>query len=162
MSRHDGSLRAVSSRPSIALVVQRPWESGELPQPAVPFERTFECFLGLEWVELTAEFAHARFEVRDDLKQPMGLLHGGIYSAVAETIASIATGKEVWRQDLMVAGLSNFANFLRPVTGGWIDARGRLRSRSESEWLWSHDFLNEQGRPCALVDVTIAVRPITP
>ena len=139
----------------------RPWESGELPQPLVPFERTFESFLGLEWIDLTAELARVRFEVRDGLKQPMGLLHGGIYSAVAETIASIATAREVWRDDLMVSGLSNFANFLRPVTGGWVDVTARRRGRSGTEWLWSHDFRDESGRACALVDVTIAVRPIT-
>ena len=142
-------------------MVERPWESGELPQPLIPFERTFESFLGLEWIDLTGEFAHVRFEARENLKQPMGLLHGGIYSAVAETVASIATAREVWREDLMVSGLSNFANFLRPVTGGWVDVTARLRGRGATEWLWSEEFRNGHGRPCALVDVTIAVRPIT-
>jgi uncharacterized protein (TIGR00369 family) len=125
----------------------------------VPLERTFEGFLGLEWVELTPDFAHVRFEVRDELKQPLGLLHGGIFCAVAETVASVATVNEVWQDGFSGSGQSNSASFLRPITAGLVDVMANLRNRNEREWLWSHDFRDEQGRLCALVDVTIAVRP---
>ena len=68
-----------------------------LPPPVIPLENTFEGFLGLEWLELTLDSAHVRFEVRENLKQPLGLMHGGIYSAVAETVASVATVNNVWQ-----------------------------------------------------------------
>jgi len=137
----------------------RPWdEEGALPAPLIPFERTFEGFLGLEWVELTHGTVHVRFRVRDNLKQPLGLLHGGIYCAVAETVASVATARAVWNDGRIVSGLSNAASFLRPITSGTVDVVARLRSHDEREWLWSHDFRDEQGRLCSLVDVTIAVR----
>src|SRR5438105_12129212 len=58
---------------------ERPWaEDTDLPIPLIPLERTFEGFLGLEWLALSEDSAHARFEVRENLKQPLGLLHGGI------------------------------------------------------------------------------------
>ncbi|HEX3318347.1 MAG TPA: PaaI family thioesterase [Solirubrobacteraceae bacterium] len=136
-----------------------PWDDGGLPSPVVPFDRTFESYLQLEWLDLTGSSAHIRFAVRDELKQPLGLLHGGIYAAVAETIASVATVREVWRDGMTGSGLRNSASFLRPVTGGTIDVIARLRSADDREWLWSHDFRDEQGRLCALVDVVIAVRP---
>ena len=134
-----------------------PWGDGSLPTPLIPFERTFEGFLDLEWVEVSEEAAHVRFTVRDDLKQPLGLLHGGIYSAVAETVASVATARAVWREGLAVSGLSNTASFLRPVTEGSVEVAARMRHRDEREWFWSHEFRNE-GKLCALVDVVIAVR----
>jgi 1,4-dihydroxy-2-naphthoyl-CoA hydrolase len=137
-----------------------PWDDGRLPSPVVPFDRTFENYLRLEWIELTSTSAHVRFEAREELKQPLGLLHGGIYSAVAETVASVATVHEVWNDGLIGSGQSNSANFLRPITGGWVDVTARLRHGSDHEWLWSHDFRDEQGRLCALVDVVIAVRPV--
>ena len=140
----------------------RPWESEGLPLPLIPIERTFEGFLGLEWLELTSSSAHVRFEVRENLKQPLGLLHGGIYCAVAETIASVATVHEVWRDGLIGSGRSNSASFLRPVTHGTVDVRAALRGRDDREWLWSHEFRDGQERLCALVDVTIAVRPGRP
>lgn len=62
-----------------------PWDSDILPKPLLPRETTFEGFLNLEWDELNADSAVVRLTVRDDPKQPLGLLHGGINSAVAET-----------------------------------------------------------------------------
>jgi 1,4-dihydroxy-2-naphthoyl-CoA hydrolase len=136
----------------------RPWEDDTLPVPLVPLERTFEGFLGLDWLELTGTAAHVRFEIRENLKQPLGLLHGGIYCAVAETVASVATVRAVWNDGLIGSGLSNSASFLRPITAGTVDVRARLRGHDEREWLWNHEFRDEQERLCALVDVTIAVR----
>lgn len=140
-------------------MTRSPWDLGALPPPAIALPETFEGFLGLDWLELTPDSAHVRFDVRENLKQPMGLLHGGIYSAVAETVASVATAAGVWRDGLAAAGLSNSASFLRPVTRGSVDVTARLRHRDEREWLWSHEFRDDAGRLCALVDVTIAVRP---
>jgi uncharacterized protein (TIGR00369 family) len=137
----------------------RPWYTENLPQPLLPLDRSFEGFLNLDWIELTSNSVHVRFQVRDDLKQPLGLLHGGIYSSVAETIASVATVHEVWRDGKTGSGLSNVASFLRPITNGPVDVRATLRHHDQREWLWSHEFRDEGGRLCALVDVTIAVRP---
>lgn len=141
-----------------------PWlPSGadDMPEPLIPPERTFEGFLDLDWIELTDELAHVLFDVRENLKQPLGLLHGGIYSAVAETLASVATVFAVSNDGFTGSGLSNYASFLRPVTGGTLEAVCQRRSREPDRWLWTTDFLDEQQRRCALVEVTIAVRPRT-
>lgn len=103
--------------------------------------------------------AHVRFQVRDGLRQPLGLLHGGIYSAVAETVASVATIRMVWHDGLTGSGLSNSASFLRPATAGVVDVTARCLHHDEREWVWTHAFRDEAQRLCALVTVTIAVRP---
>jgi 1,4-dihydroxy-2-naphthoyl-CoA hydrolase len=136
-----------------------PWDRASLPAPVIPLENTFEGFLGLEWVDLTETSAHVRFTVRENLKQPLGLMHGGIYSAVAETVASVATVNNVWRDGFIGSGLSNYASFLRPITSGTVDVQAALRGHDDREWTWGHEFRDAQDRLCALVDVTIAVRP---
>jgi uncharacterized protein (TIGR00369 family) len=136
-----------------------PWDRASLPSPLIPLENTFEGFLGLDWLELTPEAAHVQFKVRENLKQPLGLMHGGIYAAVAETVASVATVNNVWRDGFIGAGLNNYASFLRPITEGVVDVRARLRGHDDREWMWSHEFRDERENLCALVDVTIAVRP---
>jgi uncharacterized protein (TIGR00369 family) len=136
-----------------------PWDRSTLPSPLIPVELTFEGFLGLDWLELGPTSAHVRFEIRENLKQPLGLMHGGIYCAVAETIASVATVNEVWRDGFTGSGLSNHASFLRPITGGVVDVVARLRGHDDREWMWGHEFRDERGNLCALVDVMIAVRP---
>jgi uncharacterized protein (TIGR00369 family) len=100
-----------------------------------------------------------RLKIREEMRQPLGLLHGGIYSAVAETVASVATVAAVWEDGYIGSGLSNYASFLRPVTGGTLDVFAKLRGHDDREWTWGHEFRDEQDRLCALVDVTIAVRP---
>ena len=135
-----------------------PWD--RLPEPAIPIARTFEGFLDLEWLELEPDSVHVQFRVRENLKQPLGLLHGGVYAGVAETIASIATVANVWRDGFIGSGLSNYASFLRPITEGVVDVRARLRGHDDREWTWGHEFRDERDRLCALDDVTIAVRPV--
>ena len=137
-----------------------PWDLTDFPVPLIDLSQTFEGFLGLEWLELTDEVARVRFDVRQNLKQPLGLLHGGIYSAVAETVASVATVRAVWEEGKIGSGLSNSASFLRPVTEGTVHVSARCRGHDDREWLWSHEFRDDRDRLCALVDVTIAVRPM--
>lgn len=134
------------------------WDPATLPPTAIDPERTLDGFLGLEWLEVTDHSAAVRFEVRDQLKQAFGLVHGGIYSAVAESVASLATVRVVWRDGLLAQGLSNSASFLRPVTAGHVHVSAHCRARDQREWLWGHEFRDDGGRLCALVDVTIAVR----
>ncbi len=135
------------------------WARADLPAPVIPLERSFEGFLDLEWLDLSDELVRVRLAVRENLKQPLGLLHGGIYSAVAETIASVGTVAGVWNDGFVAAGMSNNASFLRPVTSGTMEATSRRRSREDDRWVWATDFVDEQGKLCAIVDVTIAVRP---
>ena len=136
-----------------------PWDRASLPSPLIPLERTFEGFLDLEWLALGPESAHVQFKVRENLKQPLGLMHGGIFAAVAETVASVATVNNVWRDGFIGSGLSNYASFLRPVTDGLVDVKARLRGHDDREWVWNHEFRDERENLCALVEVTIAVRP---
>jgi len=128
----------------------------------IPPQRTFETHLGLEWLESREDFVHVRFEVRDELRQAMGIVHGGVYSAVAETIVSVATAVAVWEEDQLAMGMSNQASFLRPVAEGRLDAIARRRHRGPSKWLWDVDFRDERERLCTLVTVTMAVRPRPP
>jgi 1,4-dihydroxy-2-naphthoyl-CoA hydrolase len=141
-----------------------PWEqlNAELPASVIPLERTLDGFLDLEWLELSEDIARARLVVREDLKQSLGLLHGGVYSAVAESLASVGTIYGVWRDGYVASGMSNRASFLRPVLGGTLEAVSRCQGRDEDRWVWGTDFTDERDRLCAIVEVTIALRPFTP
>src|SRR5438445_9465800 len=51
----------------------------------------FDRLYGLELVAVGEDEVSARVPVREELKQPAGLVHGGVYAAVAESLASLAT-----------------------------------------------------------------------
>jgi 1,4-dihydroxy-2-naphthoyl-CoA hydrolase len=97
--------------------------------------------------------------VRPELLQPFGLVHGGVYAAIAETLASIGTFLGVQDQGLLAMGLSNSTSFLRPITSGTIHAVARPLHQGGTTWLWDVSCSDDQDRVCALTRATIAVRP---
>jgi uncharacterized protein (TIGR00369 family) len=130
--------------------------------PQLPFRLT-EGFDGLYGLEVTAwedGLVRGTVEVRDDLKQPAGLLHGGVYASLAESLASMATHFAVADDGRAAMGLSNQTSFLRPVTEGHVHAEARARHRGRSTWVWEVDFTDDEGRLCALTRMTIAVREV--
>jgi 1,4-dihydroxy-2-naphthoyl-CoA hydrolase len=129
-------------------------------EPVVPLERTFDALYGLEILESSPEEVTAQVAVRDELKQPMGLVHGGVFASIAESIASLGTAWAVFEDGMMAQGLSNQTSFLRPILEGTIHARARRRHRGRTTWVWEVDITDDDDRLCALVRMTIAVRPL--
>jgi 1,4-dihydroxy-2-naphthoyl-CoA hydrolase len=129
------------------------------PPPAIAVERTLDGTLGLEATEVGDDLARGRFAALDRVKQPFGLVHGGAFAALAESLASLATMTAVADDGLLAVGLSNHTSFLRPVTAGHVHAEARRRHRGRTTWVWDVDFTDDSGRLCAVARVTIAVRP---
>jgi len=48
---------------------------------------------------------------------------------------------------------------VRPFTEGHVNAHARTRHRGRTTWIWDVELSDDQGRLCALVRMTIAVRP---
>ena len=127
----------------------------ELPHTA---EHGFDALFGLEFTELADEYAAGRVEVRDELKQPAGLVHGGVYASIAESLASVATQLAVAADGKYAMGLSNQTSFLRPITQGTIHATARARHRGRTTWVWEVEIKDDAGCLCVLTRTTVAVR----
>jgi 1,4-dihydroxy-2-naphthoyl-CoA hydrolase len=128
------------------------------PTLPAPIELGFDGLYGLELIELTDELVRGRVAVREDLKQPAGLVHGGVHAAIAESLASFGTAIAVLPQGKLAMGLSNQTSFLRPITEGVIDAKATRRHRGRTTWVWEVEIFDDQARLCVLSRVTIAVR----
>ena len=100
----------------------------------------------------------AHVDVRDELKQRAGLVHGGVLASIAEAITSMGTWYAVQSEGKSAQGLSNQTSFLRPILGGKIVATARPRHRGRTTWVWEVEITDDQDRLCALVRMTIAVR----
>ena len=131
-----------------------------MPEPrfVVPPERTLDDALGFEMGEVGAERATASVAVADRVRQPFGLVHGGAYAALAESLAAFATHAAVAEEGVTAVGLSNQTSFVRPVREGTVHAEARRRHRGRTTWVWEVDITDDDGRLCALVRMTIAVR----
>lgn len=123
-----------------------------------PWTRGFAAHLGLEIQSHDDAEVRARVPVRDEIKQAAGLVDGGVYATIAENVCSWATHAVAMRDGRHALGLSNHTSFLRPVTDGHVDAVARARHRGSTTWVWEVDFLDAEGRLCALSRVTVAIR----
>ena len=119
---------------------------------------TLDDVLGFELVEASAERCGARFAAERRVQQPMGLVHGGAYAALAESVVSVTTNRMLGGSGSFAVGQSNNTSFLRPVTSGHVNAQGVPVHRGRTTWVWDVTFTDDDGRVCALTRVTMAVR----
>jgi 1,4-dihydroxy-2-naphthoyl-CoA hydrolase len=124
----------------------------------VRVQEGFDGLYGLEILEVGDGEVRGRVEVADQHKQPAGLLHGGVYAAMAEALTSISTYLAVRDDGRVAMGQSNHTTFVRPILEGTVHAAGRARQRGRTTWLWDVEFTDDEERLCALSRVTIAVR----
>jgi 1,4-dihydroxy-2-naphthoyl-CoA hydrolase len=122
--------------------------------------RGFDRLYGLRLLERSEEHVRAEVDVRDELKQPAGLVHGGVYASIAEAMTSLATALEVLGNGFTAMGLSNSTSFLRPITEGTIHAHATRLHRGRTTWVWDVRFSDDADRTCAVTRMTIAVRPL--
>jgi 1,4-dihydroxy-2-naphthoyl-CoA hydrolase len=121
----------------------------------------FDRHYGLELLEVSELEVRAQVQVREQLKQPAGLIHGGVYASMAEAMASLATGMAVLEQGFTAMGLSNSTSFLRPVTQGTVHAHATRLHRGRTTWVWDVRFSDDEDRLCAVTRMTIAIRQLS-
>ncbi len=120
----------------------------------------FDALIGTDWLSDDPERASARIPIRDDLRQPFGLMHGGVMSSLVESVCSRATALAVGGDGMAAMGQSISVSFMRPITEGHAEVRARARHRGRTTWVWDAEVLDVESRLCALAQMTIAVRPI--
>jgi len=120
----------------------------------------FDALLGTEWLDDDPDHARVRVAMRDELRQPVGLLHGGVMSTLVESVCSRATALVVLAEGMAAMGQSISVTFIRPVTQGHAEVRARARHRGRTTWVWDAEVLDADERLCAMAQMTIAVRPI--
>lgn len=119
---------------------------------------TLEDTLGFVHTELGEEEARGHVEIDDRHRQPLGVVHGGVWAALAESLASHATAVAVASDGQIALGLSNATSFFRPVSEGTVEARAERLHGGRTTWVWDVHFTDEAGRLCASSRITVAVR----
>ena len=99
--------------------------------------------LDIRVLQRTDDEILAQVPVTDGLKQPLGLVHGGVFATLADAL-TVTEGRAI----------SNQPSFLRPITEGTIHARARRRHQGRTTAVWEVDISDDAGRLCALVRVT--------
>jgi 1,4-dihydroxy-2-naphthoyl-CoA hydrolase len=106
--------------------------------PPSDFTAAFDKELGLQYTELSPDGVRARLEVKPTLLQPMGLVHGGVYCSMIESMASVAayTWLNANGAGGNVVGVNNNTDFLRSATSGMLYGSAEPIHRGRRQQLW--------------------------
>ena len=98
----------------------------------------FDEEIGLTFLEVTPNGAKAQVLISDKHLQPHGIVHGGVYCAIVESVASVSAA--VWLQSVgggnKVVGVNNNTDFLRAITAGMVTAVASPIHHGRRQQLW--------------------------
>tara|TARA_R110001592_G_scaffold14600_4_gene65049 strand:+ start:325 stop:744 length:420 start_codon:yes stop_codon:yes gene_type:complete len=113
--------------------------------------------LGIEIIEVGADFMRAKMPVDHRTKQPMGLLHGGASLALAETLGSVAAHSVVDPEKQYCVGLEINGNHIKSVKEGWVYGLARPHHIGRKTQVWEIKITNENDDLVCISRITMAV-----
>jgi len=84
----------------------------------------FNKLLGMRLVAVHKDGVTIEVEVRPEMMNGAGVLHGGVTATMADAAAGIATNRQVGGRPITTVELK--INYFRPVTKGHVRARAHL------------------------------------
>jgi 1,4-dihydroxy-2-naphthoyl-CoA hydrolase len=120
----------------------------------------FDSEIGLEFLELTPDGGAARLEINDKLLQPWGIVHGGVYCAIIESLASVSG--QIWLTENgggNVVGVNNNTDFLRAISSGTVTAVSTPIHRGRRQQLWLITITDDKERVVARGQVRLQNLP---
>ncbi len=106
----------------------------------------FNVLIGLKFTSASADEVCAEVPVRPDLQQPYGLVHGGIYSTIIETLASVGAAINAMPKGQSTVGLENTTSFLKAVRSGTLHGRAVPLTRGRRTHVWEVSIHDDDKR----------------
>lgn len=100
--------------------------------------------LGIVVVSATRDEVSATVEVRPTHRQPHGIVHGGVYAGIIETLASVGAALDAMASGKNVVGLENHTSFVRAVREGTLHAAATPITRGRRTQLWEVVIRNDE------------------
>jgi len=101
--------------------------------------------LGMELVNLQPPEATVKLEMRDELRQPHGLLHGGATASLIDTATAFAL-ITVLGEEKKFATVDLNVHYLRPHINGVITCTAKVIKPGKRLSTISADVINEDGK----------------
>ncbi|OBG83804.1 esterase [Mycobacterium sp. E136] len=116
--------------------------------------------LGLTYLDLGPDGGRAQLTITDKLLQPYGIVHGGVYCSIVESLASVSAA--VWLADHgggNVVGVNNNTDFLRAISSGSVTAVSTPIHRGRRQQLWQIVITDENDKVVARGQVRLQNMP---
>jgi uncharacterized protein (TIGR00369 family) len=110
--------------------------SAELPSVDLSAASPFVAAMKFEVAEATGSRVTGHVDVGPDQHTPWGVVHGGLYSSVVESAASIGASAAVVERGQFAVGVNNNTDFIRPMTEGRLDVVAEPVQQGRTLQLW--------------------------
>lgn len=120
-------------------------------------ENTAASHLGILFSEIGDDFLAATMPINNKTMQPLGLLHGGISAALAETVGSSAANYCIDQTKQYCVGLDINANHIRAIKGGLVTAIAKPLHLGRSTQVWEIKITSEDNKLACISRLTMAV-----
>jgi 1,4-dihydroxy-2-naphthoyl-CoA hydrolase len=107
-------------------------------------EGTLMEALQIKYIEIGPDFVKASMPVSQQVKQPMGLLHGGASAALMETVGSLGSVLLIDPETHYSVGLEISANHLATAKEGMVIATAKLVHGGRKTHLWNIEVRDAQ------------------
>jgi uncharacterized protein (TIGR00369 family) len=126
-------------------------------QPTLDQQATgaFLAAVGFAVDELTGTHVTGSVELGADHQTPWGIVHGGVYTTVIESAASIGASEAVRERGMVAVGLTNTTHFLRGMRSGRVTVDAVALMQGRTHQLWRIDITDDQGRLVAHGEVRL-------
>jgi 1,4-dihydroxy-2-naphthoyl-CoA hydrolase len=113
--------------------------------------------LGIEITEVGNQYLCGKMPVDHRTIQPLGLVHGGAFTALAETLGSFAGINEVdWEKQYCV-GMEINANHLKSVKNGYVHGKATPIHIGRKTQVWEIRLTNDKDELVCISRMTLAV-----
>lgn len=120
----------------------------------------FDSELGLTYLEISPDGGRAQLKIDDKLLQPYGIVHGGVYCSIVESLASVSAA--VWLAENgggHVVGVNNNTDFLRAISSGTVTAVSTPVHRGRRQQLWQITITDDNDKLVARGQVRLQNMP---
>ncbi len=110
--------------------------SADLPPVDLTAASAFVAAMAFDVAEADGSRVTGSVELGPDQHTPWGVVHGGVYSSVVESAASIGASLAVRERGQFAVGVNNNTDFLRPMTAGRLDVVAEPVQQGRTLQLW--------------------------
>jgi 1,4-dihydroxy-2-naphthoyl-CoA hydrolase len=108
----------------------------DLPSVDLTAASAFVASMKFEVTEATGSRVTGTVDLGPDQHTPWGVVHGGVYSSVVESAASVGASTAVADRGQFAVGVNNTTDFLRPMTSGRLDVVAEPIQQGRTLQLW--------------------------
>lgn len=117
----------------------------------------FAKSIGLHFVSVAPTEVVAELALNDTHLQPYGLVHGGVYSSMIETVCSTGAALSVMPGGHSAVGLENSTSFLRAARSGTLRCVATPQHKGRRSQVWVAEVFSDANRLLATGRVRLIV-----